>query len=173
MDALVPFLQLTKSRKGELKHPYITTNLRFGNVQCIHIDNKPYSCPHSSSYTKNNLRISVSQRKNIIIKNYKNSSYIPNRLFLNREQHTAVKNDANWHCSTDWHKQLFSQCNQGYRFRNLDFWIRGIFAGGIGNPGKGCMWNPESWALESGIQLKESGIPLRVEQNPDSTDKRL
>ena len=23
-----------------------------------------------------------------------------------------------------------------------------------------CLWNPESWALESGIQLKESRIPL-------------
>ena len=23
-----------------------------------------------------------------------------------------------------------------------------------------CFWNPESWALESGIQLKESRIPL-------------
>ena len=29
--------------------------------------------------------------------------------------------------------------------------------------GKGenfCLWNPESWALESAIQLEESGIPL-------------
>jgi hypothetical protein len=25
------------------------------------------------------------------------------------------------------------------------------------------LWNPESWALESGIQLKESGIPLTIE----------
>ena len=24
------------------------------------------------------------------------------------------------------------------------------------------MWNPESWTLESGIQLKESGILLRI-----------
>ena len=30
----------------------------------------------------------------------------------------------------------------------------------------------ESWALESGIQLKESGIPLTLGiQNPSSTDK--
>ena len=29
------------------------------------------------------------------------------------------------------------------------------------------MWNPESWALESGIQLKESGIPLT--KNPESS----
>ena len=27
-----------------------------------------------------------------------------------------------------------------------------------GNPGNLCLWNPESWALKSGIQLKESGI---------------
>ena len=31
---------------------------------------------------------------------------------------------------------------------------------------------PESWALESGLQLKESGIPLTIRiQNPSSTDK--
>ena len=34
------------------------------------------------------------------------------------------------------------------------------------------LWNPESWALESGIQLKESGIPLMIGiQNPSSIDK--
>jgi len=34
------------------------------------------------------------------------------------------------------------------------------------------LWNPESWTLESGIQLKESGIPLTIEiRNPSSTDK--
>ena len=43
---------------------------------------------------------------------------------------------------------------------------REIFACGIRNLGKVCLWNPESWALESGIQLKESGI-----QNPSSTYK--
>ena len=33
------------------------------------------------------------------------------------------------------------------------------------------MWNPESWALESGVQLKESGIPLVIgSENPSSTD---
>ena len=32
--------------------------------------------------------------------------------------------------------------------------------------------NPESWVLESRIQLKESGIPLRIGiQSPTSTDK--
>ena len=40
------------------------------------------------------------------------------------------------------------------------------------NPGNLCLWNPESWALESGIQLKESGIPLTIEiRNQSSTDK--
>ena len=35
-----------------------------------------------------------------------------------------------------------------------------------------CLWNPESWVLESRIQLYESGIPLTTEiQNPSSTDK--
>ena len=34
------------------------------------------------------------------------------------------------------------------------------------------MWNPESWALESGIQLKESGIALAIgKQYPSSNDK--
>ena len=44
-------------------------------------------------------------------------------------------------------------------------------------PGKGiwnlwdfCLRNPESWALEFGIQLKESGISLRIGiQNPSTT----
>ena len=36
------------------------------------------------------------------------------------------------------------------------------------------LWNLEPWALESGIQLKESGIPLTIRiQNPNSTDKDL
>ena len=43
---------------------------------------------------------------------------------------------------------------------------------GFLNSEKFCLWNAESWALESGIQLKESGIPLTIGiQNPSSTDK--
>ena len=57
----------------------------------------------------------------------------------------------------------------------LRFGIRSTVVG-IRNP---ALWNPEyscrnpkSWALESGIQPKESGIPLTIEiQNPSSTDK--
>ena len=34
------------------------------------------------------------------------------------------------------------------------------------------LWNPESWAFEYGIQLKESGIPLKNGiQDPGATDK--
>ena len=37
---------------------------------------------------------------------------------------------------------------------------------------KFCFWHPESWALGSEIQLKESGIPLTIEiQNPTLTEK--
>ena len=35
------------------------------------------------------------------------------------------------------------------------------FKSGFWNPGNFNLWNPESWALESVIQLKESGIPQR------------
>ena len=33
---------------------------------------------------------------------------------------------------------------------------------GIRNPRTFCLWNPESWVLESGIQIKESGIPITI-----------
>ena len=40
------------------------------------------------------------------------------------------------------------------------------------HPGNFCLWNPESWGLESGIQLKESGILLKIGfQNPSFIDK--
>ena len=42
----------------------------------------------------------------------------------------------------------------------------------ISESGNFCWWNGISWALESGIQLKESGIPLTTGiQNSSSTDK--
>ena len=35
-----------------------------------------------------------------------------------------------------------------------------------------CLWDPKSWALESVIQLKKSGIPPTITiRNPSSTDK--
>ena len=41
-------------------------------------------------------------------------------------------------------------------------------------PGKFCFWNLESLALESGIQLKESGISVTTGiQNPSFTDKKI
>ena len=53
-----------------------------------------------------------------------------------------------------------------------DFGIRDIFACGIRNPGGFEFGIPESWALESGIQLKESGILLTIGvQNPSSKVK--
>ena len=30
------------------------------------------------------------------------------------------------------------------------------------NPWNFCLWNPESWAMESGIHVKDSGILLRI-----------
>ena len=37
---------------------------------------------------------------------------------------------------------------------------------------KVLLWNQEFWALESGVQLKESGIPLTIGiRNPSSNDK--
>ena len=45
---------------------------------------------------------------------------------------------------------------------NLDSGSWEIFAYGIWNLGKFCLRNSESWSLESGIQLKESGIPLMI-----------
>ena len=43
---------------------------------------------------------------------------------------------------------------------------------GFVNPRNFCLWNPESWALESRLQFKEFGIPLTIGiRNPSSTDK--
>ena len=43
---------------------------------------------------------------------------------------------------------------------------------GIRNQGNFCLWNPESWALEFGSQLKESGILLTIGiRNLSPTDK--
>ena len=42
------------------------------------------------------------------------------------------------------------------------FGIREIFDCGIRDWGSFSSRNPETWALESGVQLKESGIPLMI-----------
>ena len=70
-------------------------------------------------------------------------------------------------CYLCWRK-LSTSCLPRVR----DSGFRKIFACGIRNLGKFYTWNLESWALESGIQLKESGILLTIRiQNPSSTDK--
>ena len=56
---------------------------------------------------------------------------------------------------------------QGYLnppWNNSALYIRipEILACGIWNQGKFCLWSPESWALESAKQLKESGILLTL-----------
>ena len=54
----------------------------------------------------------------------------------------------------------------------MDSGICEIFACRIQNPRNFCLWNPESWSLESGKRLKESRIPLTTGiQNPSSSDK--
>ena len=42
--------------------------------------------------------------------------------------------------------------------REFGFWNQGIFS----------LWNLESWALQSGIKLNKSGIPLTIDWNPES-----
>ena len=55
---------------------------------------------------------------------------------------------------------------------NLDSEIWEIFACAIWNLENFSWWNTESSALESGINLKESEIPLMIGiWNPSSTDK--
>ena len=55
---------------------------------------------------------------------------------------------------------------------NSDSGIRELFACGIRNSSKFCLCNPEYCALESGIQLKESGIPLTMESRIRVTLKK-
>ena len=55
---------------------------------------------------------------------------------------------------------------------NPDSSIWEIIACGIQNPGNSCLCNPESWALQSGLQLKEYRIPLIIGiRNPSSIYK--
>ena len=65
-------------------------------------------------------------------------------------------------------RKLSTSCSPRVR----DSGFRKIFAFGIRNLGKFYTWNLESWALELGIQHKESGIPLTIGiHNPSSTYK--
>ena len=66
-----------------------------------------------------------------------------------------------------------------FRIRNpgnfylVESGIRESFACGIRNLGNFILWNPESWALEFGSQLKESGILLTIgirNLSPTDTD---
>ena len=43
----------------------------------------------------------------------------------------------------------------------------GISAISIPESGKFFLWNLESWVLESGVQLKESGIPVTIGSSTD------
>ena len=57
-------------------------------------------------------------------------------------------------------------------WRNPDSSIWEIIACEIQNPGNSCLCNPESWALQSGLQFKEYRIPLITGiRNPSSIDK--
>ena len=48
-----------------------------------------------------------------------------------------------------------------------------IFLCGIRTPGNFRQWNPESWALESEIEAKDSRMPLTIGiRNLSSTDKK-
>ena len=59
-----------------------------------------------------------------------------------------------------------------FRKNNVDKLIMENVCRGIRNPANFCLWNQESWALEFGIQFKESGILLTIGiRNPSSTDK--
>ena len=56
--------------------------------------------------------------------------------------------------------------------REYEFWISGNFCSSNPDTQQIVAGNPESLALESEIQLKESTIPLSIGfQNPSSTDK--
>ena len=66
-----------------------------------------------------------------------------------------------------------------YKFiqpKSTNGWLQTINCPSYGIPDSGILefgklWNPEPWALESGIQLKESGIPLAIGiWNPSFTD---
>ena len=53
--------------------------------------------------------------------------------------------------------------------KTFQFHVMTPFKGNrIPESGDFCLWNPESWVLESSIKLKESEIPLTINWNPES-----
>ena len=71
-----------------------------------------------------------------------------------------------------WTSSWYQSCNMSLHVGESVFWNPGICACRSRNPWNFCLWNPESWALKSRKQLKESGIPLTIGiQNPSFTDK--
>ena len=69
---------------------------------------------------------------------------------------------SNW-----WGDTNLSECSLRHCYRPTYKGFRipesGKFCfGHLVNSGNFCLWNPDTWALESGIQLMESGIPLTI-----------
>ena len=77
------------------------------------------------------------------------------------------------------HLLVYQSCHLNYgtlnvspRVRESGFRNSGIFTCEIQNPGNVCLWIPESWALECGIQIVESGISLMIGiRNPSLNDE--
>ena len=74
-------------------------------------------------------------------------------------------------CFTFSRLTFINQISPYVRYRS-GFRDPGIFAFGIRNPEYSCLLDSKSWALESAVHVKESGIPLMIGiPNPSSTEK--
>ena len=91
--------------------------------------------------------------------------------------HVACCSNHRWHSrqsSNLGRLVIHGWSEQGIKHLCYLLFCKSLFAPckGIRKLGKVRLWNPESPVLESGIQLKESRIPLMIEtQNPSSCDK--
>ena len=91
--------------------------------------------------------------------------------------HVACCSNHRWHSrqsSNLGRLVIHSWLEQGMKHLRYLLFCKSLFARckGVQKLGKVCLWNPESLVLESGIQLKESRIPLMIEtQIPSSSDK--
>ena len=65
--------------------------------------------------------------------------------------------DYDQHDSCIWAKRLLTIYNKILTKASAH-----VRESGVWNPWNFCLWNLESWALECGIQLNESGILLRI-----------